>query len=169
MIDSIEMLLAILSIFISLWVYKESVNSGKINNLFSVFAKANDITLQDVDLLKSVHGIDVINSYLRDIIDKEDEYKREIQSIIYLSILLDGLQQEYIGSKYRSSKFYLKKEQKIYNKMKDDLMNSTNFFTNIFKVHQNKNRWEVCKKIYYGNSDQYFIKAIDDLFDHFIQ
>lgn len=168
MIEIVKILLPILSILFSFWVYRENRNTGKINNLFSLFAKANDITLKDVNLLMSVHGINTLDSYLNNI-KNEDEREREVQSIIYLSILLDGLQQEYIGSNYRNSKFNIKGEEKIYNKMKDNLKNSTNFFTNIFRVHKNKNRWEICKKIYYGESDKYFIEAIDDLFNHFIK
>jgi hypothetical protein len=121
----------------------EAIRQASLLGLFGSFDRANEATLENPDLLRSVHGL------------AEDVDDEEAKRIVYLSILMDGFQHYY--SQLYSDDF---------GKMEKELKKNSVFLNRILRVSANKERWERMKEIYYGDFDSDFLGAIDRLFRH---
>jgi hypothetical protein len=106
--------------------------------LFSTFDLASQVTIENPELLSSVHGLPIDG--------------KENLSIAYLSLLLDAFQ-HYYGEKYDGN----------FDKMRDELIVMSTFLNRILEREENQKRWDVLKKIYYGTSDSKFTNAIDEI------
>ena len=137
----------VISIFSAIFAYfqaqaaKKALKQSYLLKLFSTFETANQQCLLNPELLYSVHGVD------RNLVSEQ-----EARNIIYLSSLIDAFQHFY-GEDYRNN----------YIKMAEDMKVKSTFLNKILSVDDNKPRWQVLRKIYYGSFDEQFIHAIDHL------
>ena len=121
----------------------DSLKQSHLLKLFSSFGEANRATLQNPDLLYSVHGLD------------ESVPKEDASRIAYLSLLLDAFQ-HFNGQMYGMDYSQMEKHMKAHH----------TFLNKILAVKENQRRWEHLKKIHYGDFDKDFVTAIDNLIKH---
>jgi len=121
----------------------EAVKQTFLLKLFSSFDEANRATINDPDLLYSVHGLDRSIS------------EQEASRIAYLSLLIDGFQHFY-GQVYNED----------FPKMENELKARSTFLNKILTVKENQDRWKILKELYYGDFDRNFIRAIDAIIEH---
>lgn len=117
-----------------------AVRQASLMRLFSTFDLANQATLENTELLYSVHGLD------------RSVPPGEATNIAYLSQLLDGFQH-----------FYSDKYGGRFEKMAAELRRSSVFLNRILRVPENQVRWAHLRGLYYGDFDKSFVTAIDDL------
>ncbi len=110
-----------------------------LGTLFSTFDRASEITINNPELLYSVHGI-----------SKEIPLE-EVKAIAYLCLLIDGYQQIYGYEKEGCKKMY------------ENLTNNPDFLVRLLCVSDNQRRWDIIKETYYGPFDKEFTNAIDNI------
>jgi len=119
---------------------KQSLEQTVLIRLFSTFDYANQAILNNPKLLYSVHGL-----------DKSIPVKEAV-NIAYFSFVLDGFQH-----------FYCEKFKGDFTKMVEKLKQASTFLNRILQVPENQKRWDIMKKLYYGDFDKKFVEAIDQL------
>ena len=101
---------------------------------------ASESTIANPEFLYSVHGL------------SRDVPIEEARNIAYLSMLLDSFQH-----------FYYEHCDGDFTKMITEMKSQSTFLNRILTVAENKDRWNILKKIYYGGIDSGFVAAIDTL------
>lgn len=119
---------------------KRSLRQAQLLNLFGSFDVASESTIAHPEFLYSVHGLD------------RDVPLEEARNIAYLSLLLDAFQH-----------FYYEHCDGDFTKMVTEMKSQSTFLSRILTVAENKDRWDILKKIYYGGIDSGFVAAIDTL------
>lgn len=122
------------------WAAKRSLYQAQLLKLFGSFDVVSEITIVNPELLYSVHGL------------SRDVPIEEARNIAYLSILLDSFQH-----------FYYEKHDGDFTEMVKEMKRHSTFLNRILRVEENKRRWPVLKKIYYGDFDSAFVAAIESL------
>ncbi len=120
---------------------KHSLRQASQLRFFSTFDLANQLCVENPELLRSVHGVNIDT--------------QEAQNVAYLSLLLDAFQ-HYYGEKY----------ERDFKVMESKLKQQSSFLNNILSVPQNQQRWLELKKLYYGDFDSGFIRAVEALIEH---
>ena len=141
-----SLLIAMIAVYFSWQGTKfanESVKQAFMLNLFSTFDEANKATIENPDLLYSVHGLD------------ESIPQDEAARIAYLSLLIDGFHH-----------FYGELFNEDFSKMQSSLQNQSVFLNRILAIEENQKRWALMKPLYYGEFDKSFIDAVDKLIVH---
>ncbi|MER5602410.1 hypothetical protein [Streptomyces sp. NPDC002265] len=125
--------------WLSLETARNASRAGHIQNLFT----ANQAALQYPELLIDVHGIDPALPL------------REARALVYLSILLDGFQVAH-GRHHRGD----------YAQMAELMKREGDSLRRVLAIPKNAERWPIVRDHSYGDFDQGFIAAIDDLIAH---
>jgi len=120
---------------------KHSLRQASRLRFFSAFDLANQLCVENPDLLRSVHGVNLDT--------------QEAQNVAYLSLLLDAFQ-HYYGEKYDHD----------FKVMEAKLKKQSSFLNNILSLPQNQQRWLELKKLYYGDFDSGFISAVEALIEY---
>lgn len=118
----------------------KSLHQASVRSLFSSFNLASQISTDKPDVLYAVDGLD------------KSIPAEEARNIAYFGLLMDGFQQLY-GQIY----------QENYSQIAKDLKSRSTYLNKLLAREANQNRWEILKPLYYGNFDNSFIKAIDEL------
>lgn len=119
-----------------------AMTEARRERLFGAFDQASQMSIQNPSLMRLVHGLpDTVSS-------------DEASAIAYLSLLLDGFQH-----------FYGPKDGNKFEVMLNEMSKNSTFLNRITMVPGNRSRWEVIKKTYYGDFDNGFVRAVDELFD----
>lgn len=121
---------------------KHELEIAKRRKLFDSFDLASQVSISHPELLYSVHGLPV------------DCNEKEARSIAYLSLLLDGFQH-----------FYREKNDNLAS-LRNECLNRSNFLNRILAVEANQRRWQIIKKLYYGEMDKRFLEMIEDIIKH---
>ena len=103
----ISMIAILISIFALLFTYLQMRWSSR-NKLFTGFELANQMTIENPSILKHVHGL------------PEDYSNEELQSIAYLSLIIDSYQH-----------FYADMISNNYNRLQNDCIKSSTLLNNI--------------------------------------
>lgn len=119
---------------------KRSLRQAQLLKLFGSFDMASESTIANPDLLYSVHGL------------SRDVPIEEARNIAYLSMLLDSFQH-----------FYYEKYNSDFTKMVEEMKSQSTFLNRLLTVEENRRRWPILKKIYYGDFDSGFVAAIEAL------
>ena len=119
---------------------ERSLHQAQLLKLFGSFDVASESTIANPELLYSVHGL------------SKDVPIEEARNIAYLSMLLDSFQH-----------FYSEKYDGDFTKMVKEMKSQSTFLNRILTVEENKLRWQILKKIYYGDFDSGFVAAIETL------
>lgn len=119
---------------------KRSLRQAQLLKLFGSFDVASESTIAHPEFLYSVHGL------------ARDVPLEEARNIAYLSLLLDAFQH-----------FYYEHCDGDFTKMVTEMKSQSTFLNRILTVAENKDRWDILKKIYYGGIDSGFVAAIDTL------
>jgi hypothetical protein len=121
----------------------QAIRQASLQQLFAAFNLASQASLEDPKLLYDVHGLD------------RTVPMEEARKIAYLSLLMDGFQHFY-GEVYGGD----------FRKMAKTLKGKSTFLNRILAIMVNQERWNTLKKLYYGDFDASFIKAIDNLIEY---
>jgi hypothetical protein len=117
---------------------KHSLSQASTTRFFSAFESASQLCVNNPELLRSVHGLNVD--------------AQEAKNIAYLGLLLDAFQ-HYYGEKYEWN----------FDKMEPERTKQSSFLNKLLSVPQNQERWTKLKEIYYGNFDAGFVREIEAL------
>jgi hypothetical protein len=119
---------------------RDSMRQQSLQKLFSTFDLASQASLAKPQLLYAVHGLD-------DSIPID-----EATNIAYFSLLMDGFQHFY-GQEFNGD----------FEKMERELKAKPTFLNKLLSISANQDRWQVLKKLYYGNYDLGFLGAVDGI------
>ena len=121
----------------------QAIRRVSLQQLFVAFNVASQASLEDPKLLYDVHGLD------------RTVPTEEARRIAYLSLLMDGFQYFY-GEVYGGD----------FSKMAKTMKGESTFLNRILAIKANQKRWSTLKRLYYGDFDTSFTKAIDDLIEY---
>ena len=122
---------------------KDTIKQTVLMKLFSTFDLASQVSIAQPDLLYVVHGLD------------KSIPPEEAKCIAYMSLLMDGFQ--------HFNEFAFNGD---FDKMERIHKNKSTFLNRLLAVKANQGRWQILKKLYYGDFAVNFTKAIDSIIEY---